>query len=79
MPQLGESLTDDSRSVIYNRNVFIIQATGLIYINKVLPIVWNIILTRVESGKASTKVTNALAYQAKRCNNPKIDLLEKIK
>jgi len=27
--QLGASLTDDSRSIIYNHNMFIIQATGL--------------------------------------------------
>jgi hypothetical protein len=28
-PQLGASLTDDSRSVIYNRNMFLIQVTVL--------------------------------------------------
>ncbi len=27
--QLGASLTDDSRSIIHNHNMFIIQATGL--------------------------------------------------
>jgi hypothetical protein len=27
--QLGASLTDDSRSVIYDRNMFLIQATDL--------------------------------------------------
>jgi len=26
-PQFGASLTDDARNVIYNRNLFIIQAT----------------------------------------------------
>ncbi len=31
MPQLGTSLTDYSRSIIYNCNMFIIQATGLIF------------------------------------------------
>ncbi len=30
MPQLGASLTDNSRSVIYYRNVFIKWATGYI-------------------------------------------------
>jgi hypothetical protein len=29
MPQLGASLTDDSRSVICDRNTFIIQVTGV--------------------------------------------------
>ncbi len=29
MPQLGTSLTDDFRVIIYNRNVFIKQATGV--------------------------------------------------
>jgi hypothetical protein len=28
MPQFGASLTDNSRVVIYDRNVFIIQASG---------------------------------------------------
>jgi hypothetical protein len=28
MPQFGASLTDDSRGVIYNRNMFIKQGTG---------------------------------------------------
>jgi hypothetical protein len=28
-PQFGASLTGDSRVVIYNRNIFIIQATGI--------------------------------------------------
>ncbi len=28
MPQFGASLTDDARVVIYDRNMFIIQATG---------------------------------------------------
>ncbi len=28
MPQYGASLTDDSRVVIYNHNMFITQATG---------------------------------------------------
>jgi hypothetical protein len=28
MPQFGASLSDDYRSIIYNCNVFIIQATG---------------------------------------------------
>jgi hypothetical protein len=29
MPQLGASLTDDSRSVIWDRNTFIIRVTGV--------------------------------------------------
>jgi hypothetical protein len=29
MPQFGASLTDDSRIVIYDRNMFIVQATGV--------------------------------------------------
>jgi hypothetical protein len=29
MPQLGASHTDDSRSIIYVRNTFIIQVTGV--------------------------------------------------
>ncbi len=29
MTQFGASLTDDSRGVIYNRKIFIIQATGI--------------------------------------------------
>jgi hypothetical protein len=28
MPQFGTSLADNSRVVIYNRNMFIVQATG---------------------------------------------------
>ncbi len=28
MPQLGESLADNSISAIYDRNIFIVQATG---------------------------------------------------
>jgi hypothetical protein len=28
MPQFGASLTDDSRIVIYDRNMFIVQTTG---------------------------------------------------
>jgi hypothetical protein len=28
MPQFGASLADDSRVVIYNRNMFMVQATG---------------------------------------------------
>ncbi len=32
-PQLGASLTDDSRSIIYNRNMFKVQATGLVTLN----------------------------------------------
>ena len=28
MPQFGVSLADDSRDIIYNRNMFIIQATA---------------------------------------------------
>jgi hypothetical protein len=31
MPHFGASLTDDARVVIYNRNVFIIQATENLY------------------------------------------------
>jgi hypothetical protein len=30
MPQFGASLTDDSRNIIYGRNMFIVQATGLV-------------------------------------------------
>ncbi len=30
MPQFGASLTDDSRVVIYDRNMFIIQATDMV-------------------------------------------------
>ncbi len=30
MPQFGASLTYDSRVVIYDRNMFIIQATGMV-------------------------------------------------
>jgi hypothetical protein len=30
-PQFGASLTDDSRVIIYDRNMVIIQATGLLY------------------------------------------------
>jgi len=30
MPQFGVLLTDDSRIVIYDRNMFIVQATGLV-------------------------------------------------
>ncbi len=29
MPQFGTSLTDDTRVIIYDRNMFIIQATGV--------------------------------------------------
>ncbi len=37
MPQLGASLTDDSRSIIYNCNMFIIQAAGPNVINFLRP------------------------------------------
>ncbi len=29
MPHIGASLTDDANSVIYDRNMFMIQATGV--------------------------------------------------
>jgi hypothetical protein len=29
MPQFGASLADNSRDVIYNRNMFIVQASGM--------------------------------------------------
>jgi hypothetical protein len=29
MPQLGASITDNARSIIYHHNMFIMQATGL--------------------------------------------------
>ncbi len=31
MPQLGASLTHDSKGIIYDHNMFIIQATGYLY------------------------------------------------
>jgi hypothetical protein len=37
MLQFGASLTDDTSSVNYNRNMFIIQATGISYANAIVP------------------------------------------
>jgi len=34
--QFGASLTDDTRRVIYDRNVFVIQATGLCHPDPIL-------------------------------------------
>jgi hypothetical protein len=36
MPQFGVSLTDDARVIIYNRNVFMIQATENLYMMSML-------------------------------------------
>jgi hypothetical protein len=36
MLQFGVSLTDDTRSVNYDRNTFIIQATGYVLVKKLL-------------------------------------------
>ncbi len=35
-PQLGASLTNDSRSIIYDRDMFIIQAMGLFVLGRPL-------------------------------------------
>ncbi len=34
MPQFGASLADDSSFVIYDRNMFIVQATEVTYVKK---------------------------------------------
>ncbi len=31
MPQFGTSITDDARVIIYDRNMFIVQATGILH------------------------------------------------
>ncbi len=59
MLQLVESLTDDSRGIIYNRNIFKIQATvgtGLI----------------LQTEKLAMK-TNTLAYSQQRQRQKKVN------
>jgi hypothetical protein len=36
-PQFGASLSDDTRVIIYDRNMFIIQATDFVLLAKVCP------------------------------------------
>jgi hypothetical protein len=38
MSQFGASLTDDARVIIYDRNMFIIQATDLPSLNQIYPV-----------------------------------------
>jgi len=62
--KLETSLTDDARVVIYDRHVFIVQATGLIFAGKARsqPLEWGHLLL----GKLLSPVNNILGWNKRR-------------
>jgi hypothetical protein len=71
MLQFGASLTDDTRSVNYDCNTFIIQATGLLFLSKArsylsgVSLCWSLDLTtNIELGLNWMAVANTLAYNS---------------
>ncbi len=63
MLQIVASLTDDSRGIIYDRNMFIAQANGLILHNFIFFITYNKLECITTLCWKGLPVTNTLAYR----------------